>query len=356
MNMKMIEMRKKMLKKTVWIQTALGIQHFLVDAVCAACILGVVKDDIGVTEPFLGLVVLYNILAFCTQWFTGLVCDWLNKDCLMHIISTSALFLGTICCSLSLLLLGVIMIGFGNSLFHVAGGRYVIRNASGKSGPLGLFVAPGALGLFIGGAFAAWECFCAALAVNSLIICLLLRGDAPKKSMTEEEKISHPFDLFSLIALILILICICCRAASGIVPFPGKNIPAFLQWLPVLMIFAGKAWGGWIGDKLGFIITGAGAFIIGALLLACSTNPAGYITGQFMMNLLMPLTLWQMTKVIPRYPGLAFGLAATVLAFGSAPALLSSFMLDPINIFLFLSAVSLICFVSAQIIIYRRKI
>ena len=118
------------------------------------------------------------------------------------------------------------------------------------------------------------------------------------------------------------------------------------------MVFAGKSLGGFIGDRLGYIKAGSIALIAGTVLLAFCSHPAGYITGQLLMNLLMALTLWQMSKVIPRYPGLAFGLAAMVLVPGSWVR----FSVEPLKVFLYLSGISLICFIITQMIIKRKKI
>ena len=345
--------------KAFQVQLLLGVQHFLVDAICIACLWGPVTALCGNTQTghfwVVFFISLYNLLAFCTQWMTGLACDLLKNDRLMHGIAAAALASGTICCYFWPLL-GVGLIGMGNSLFHVVGGRYVIMNAHDNAGPLGMFVAPGALGLFIGGIFASFSwVFCCIMLINTVAICRMLKDTAPARVISEEDAEQPPrfvFDHVCLLAVVLILICISCRAASGAIPFPGKKIPEFWQWLPVLMVFAGKSLGGFIGDRLGYIKAGSIALIAGTVLLAFCSHPAGYITGQLLMNLLMALTLWQMSKVIPRYPGLAFGLAATVLVPGSWVR----FSVEPLKVFLCLSGISLICFIITQMIIKRKKI
>ena len=265
----------------------------------------------------------------------------------MHVVAAMTLTFGAAVCRL-LPVLGVILIALGNSLFHVAGGRFVILNAKGKAGPLGLFVAPGAAGLYIGGILNAFEwLFCILLCLNTVAICVGLQDVI----LTEHSK-QRCHDKKYYLAVALVLICIVCRAASGSVQFPGKNIPEILSWLPVLMVFTGKSLGGFIGDRFGYIAAGTLALLSGTLCLTFCSNPAGYVVGQMLMNLLMPLTLWQLTKLIPDFPGLAFGLAATVLV----PGTWVRFTATPVNMFLLLSAISLICFVLVQIIIKRKVI
>ena len=334
-----------------FIQFLLGLQHFLVDAICIACLWGPTTEFCGDTLQNRGMIAvfigLYNVLAFCTQWLTGLYCDYLKNDRIIHIVAAGALVLGATVCRL-LPFYGMILISLGNSFFHVAGGRFVILNARGKAGPLGLFVAPGTLGLYIGGILNAFECiFCILLFVNTVAICVWLQ----KVVLPEKSQCHHHGKDYFLVAS-LVLVCIICRAASGSVPLPGKNISEILSWLLVLMVFAGKSLGGFIGDRWGYTCIGATALTIGTLLLAFCSDPTKYLAGQLLMNLLMPLTLWQLAKLFPDSPGLAFGLAATVLVPGSY----MSFTTAPIAIFLVLSAASLICFVLVQIFIKRKMI
>ena len=110
--------------------------HFLVDGLCIATLFGSVaaKGDITVA------VLLYNTLAFSTQCAVGLVTDETGRWELL-------------CCgSMILVLLGfilplpwyfkVILVGLGNSVFHVTGGSITLRYSGGKAARLGVFVAP----------------------------------------------------------------------------------------------------------------------------------------------------------------------------------------------------------------------
>ncbi|MBO4545551.1 MAG: hypothetical protein J5773_07205, partial [Verrucomicrobia bacterium] len=130
--------------------TSLAILHALVDAVCASSLLGAIADSVSY-ETLLCLVVVYNSLAFCTQWLTGLLLDKTGRDRFWLFVSLVLLAGGAL---LPLPVYAVtVLLGIGNSFFHVSAGRYVILDSGGKAAPLGMFVAPGALGL------GAWSLF-----------------------------------------------------------------------------------------------------------------------------------------------------------------------------------------------------
>lgn len=105
-----------------FIQFLLGFQHFLVDAICITCLWGPVTEFCGNTPQGWGMLAafisLYNVLAFCTQWLTGLWCDFLKNDRIMHIVAAVALILGAAACRL-LPLYGVILIALGDESAYV---------------------------------------------------------------------------------------------------------------------------------------------------------------------------------------------------------------------------------------------
>ena len=115
--------------------------HFLVDGICAWAMLGRLGGDYG------GLLV-YNFCAFALQLPLGAVLDRLGGR-------KMPLCFAAVGCALTILgaLSHPAVLGLGNALFHVGGGVDVIRDG-GKCEKLGIFVAPGALGLSLGGLLA----------------------------------------------------------------------------------------------------------------------------------------------------------------------------------------------------------
>ena len=112
--------------------------HFLVDGLCAATVYG----QIGQNRAL--LLLLYNTLAFSTQCLVGLWADKMRRVRYLEAVSALLLVSGYIL-PVSVLI-KIILIGAGNSGFHVAGGVMTLRESKGKAAKLGVFVSPGAIG------------------------------------------------------------------------------------------------------------------------------------------------------------------------------------------------------------------
>ena len=165
-----------------------------------------------------------------------------------------------------------------------------------------------------------------------------------RNRVREEEPV------FPQLRQVMVLLCIICRAASGSVSLAGSKFPEYLGWLPVVFVFAGKTVGGYIGDRLGICLTGVLALLFGTLMFFGEWNIT-FLLGQFLMNLLMALTLWLLVKVLPGFPGLAFGLAATVLYPGS----LIRLTWNPLLVLIMLSCSSIFCFWAACYVLKEKK-
>lgn len=97
-------------------------------------------------------VLVYNALAFALQYPLGLVLDARNGWCGM------AFLIGTgLTAAAALAVAGgaggwvaLATACVGNALFHLSAGKRVLESCDGDSGPVGLFISTGALGLFAG--------------------------------------------------------------------------------------------------------------------------------------------------------------------------------------------------------------
>ena len=116
--------------------------HLLVDGLCAATIFGQIEEG----RAF--LLLLYSTLAFSTQCLVGLWADRMRHVRHLEAVSALLLVLGYVLPVSALL--KIILIGAGNSGFHVAGGVMTLRESGGKAAKLGVFVSPGAVGLTLG--------------------------------------------------------------------------------------------------------------------------------------------------------------------------------------------------------------
>ena len=281
-----------------------ALAHFGVDGLCAAAIFGWNHGSIWV---FL----LYNTLAFSTQCLLGLAADRLRRHSTAAAMSLLLVAAGW---ALPLpLWLKVTLIGLGNSGFHVAGGCMTLEHSNGRSAPLGIFVAPGAVGLTLG---TLWPklggCFAVCLVLCALTELLLEKRGTEKKPPWCDGSQRGTCDK-ALISVLLAL-AVAVRAVGGAaVLFPWKT-GVSMALLTAGCIYGGKTAGGFVCDRLGPGRTASLSIIPAALLIAfCSRWAIPSLLGQFALNLTMPVTLWLLYRNMPDAPGFAFGLAASAL-------------------------------------------
>ena len=277
-----------------------SLSHFFVDAACASALFGSGCADMAT------LLILYNTLAFSTQCLVGLVTDRLRHHAWLTAAACLVVALG---CVLPLppMASGAI-VALGNSVFHVCGGTTTLKNSGGRAAPLGIFVAPGSVGLVLG---TLWPQVSLLFAL-SLVICagailIVGRGEAAAAPLETQEN-------GSILSVVVLLIAVAVRAIGGTaVSFPWKSTEV-LSVVMAAAVFAGKFAGGFVCDKLGAKNTALASIPLAALLIAFGTDSILLsLVGQILINLTMPVTLWLIYKDLPSSPGFAFGLAASVL-------------------------------------------
>lgn len=279
-----------------------SVSHFLVDGVCAATIFGsFTGSNIAL------LVMLYNTLAFSTQCIVGLITDKIG-----HIRCVTAL--GSALVVLGFLLpaadeFRVVLIGLGNSIFHVGGGTRTLLNSKGKAGPLGVFVAPGSIGLTLGTLFPQLGPWFAFLLAACAAAVFLTKSPSDNIQTANNSEKGSP-----VVILAMLTLAVAVRAVGGTcVSFPWKT-GAFLSVVMTCFVFAGKAFGGFVCDRFGSKFTALITMTTAGILIAFfSSSMTLSLIGQLLVNLTMPVTLFLMYKAIPDSPGFAFGLAASAL-------------------------------------------
>ncbi|MBQ4409195.1 MAG: hypothetical protein II831_00580 [Firmicutes bacterium] len=291
------------------------IAHLLVDGVCLAALFGAGAD----ASALMTAVMLYNTLAFTTQCLVGLWTDHtgLSKKAepLSMLLVAAGYFLP------APLLVRVAMIGLGNSCFHVCGGTVTLEQSRGKSSPLGVFVAPGAIGVLLGRSFPRLGHVLAALLILfAAAIFFAYRRDVDRKDPAGPEAgktcalPDYRGDAFPGMAAALLTAAVAVRAIGGsCAEFPWNTGVATAAAM-TLFVFAGKTAGGFLCDRIGAVKSSAVSILPAALLAAfLGANMPASLLGQFLLNLSMPVTLWLLYKLMPEEPGLAFGLAASAL-------------------------------------------
>ena len=280
--------------------------HLLVDALCAAAMFG----PLAAHPRFPALVLLYNTLAFSTQCFVGMAADRLRRHA------------QAACGAMLLVVLGyllplpgaarVALIGLGNSVFHVAGGAMTLERSGGKAGSLGVFVAPGAVGLTLGTLWPKLGPVFAALLACAAAAELWLFPRA--SACTRMPDLQPQPERMNMPAVALLTLAVAVRAVGGsAVSFPWKQ-GAAAGLLLTGFVFAGKTLGGFLCERIGVRRSALVSILPAALLTAfCARWMAPSLLGQLAVNLTMPVTLWLLYRLMPDAPGFAFGLAAAAL-------------------------------------------
>lgn len=284
--------------------------HFWVDFSCALLLLG------GAAEgERLSTFLLYNFFAFAMQMPLGLLSDFLGGErkfaALGCILAATAWgFSG---------LPAAIAAGLGNALFHVGGGLYAL-NASEGCGVLGVFVSPGAVGIYLG-ALVPMQGLVPSPAVwlgLLLLAAAILRWGAGNPN-ADFKPVPAGGSRAAIPLLCLFAVVVLRAVVGGAFQFPWKGDLGF--WL-VLAVAGGKAAGGILADKLGRLRVASVSLGLAAVSFLGSDLPALGLLAVFAFNMTMPLTLWGAGRILRGARGLAFGLLTFALFLGTLPALL----------------------------------
>lgn len=289
----------------------LSLMHFATDGLCSYLVFAKLYPD-NLSMAFL-IFIGYNVLAFVTQSPVGILIDKYNKPKLFLGISVGAMLLGYVLSSVWIL--SVILIGMSNSVFHVAGGKYVTDKSGNDISHLGIFVSTGAIGLAIGQTYS-YSAIPVVIFFTLLIgsyILILVSADPEKKEYSEIFT-SEKYAKYAMLAVITIVFA---RSFVSKVIKPGFTPFSFFLIVVSLFVAAGKAIGGVCAKYFGIKITAIISLSLAAISLCLGVgNPYTYIIGIFAFNFSMPITLYFANILLKGKEGFAFGTLAAILAPG----------------------------------------
>lgn len=290
-----------------------SVLHFLVDFLCAFGMLRFFTGDANGAANIL----IYNFCAFALQMPMGAAMDSFAEN------KPQA---PAVCASLgvALTILGMFthpgILGLGNAAFHVGGGIDVIREDQRRSKRgrlLGIFVAPGALGLFLGGQMARSPAFMLPMILVCLLpVLALFRLPEPEIPSPPEHTNGS------------LLPCLCCFLVVILRSYIGLSIAfswktGFLPGLTaVCAVVLGKVAGGFATARLGSRKTALVTLGLAALCYLRGDVPVLGTLALFFFNMTMPLTLYQLWLRWPRFPGTTFGVLTFGLFLGFLPVAL----------------------------------
>ncbi len=296
--------------------------HFLVDGLCI-CSLYLMVSPFNASQ-FVSYFVLYNVLAFLTQPLTGYLVDRLEHK---HWILLASMLLLTLAAgfttisqnglsSMNAIAISVLL-GIGNSLFHVWGGQQVAVQTGNDIRSLGVFVSTGALGLAVGAVFFSWwmlYCFLLAACLLSIwAIQILLRPLPVRDGTVYFQGGGADKRLFSVLIIVVMAVVALRAWLSEDVTADIERTQAMVLLLG-LTAMLGKVFGGflckWIGLLWAVILMVVGTV---ASLLSPLSSLLLPLIALFLVNCTMPVTLWLANVLLPQREGLAFGLLAAAL-------------------------------------------
>ncbi len=315
---------------------AYALCHFVVDFACVSTMLCAVSRVLGESgqgsmEVVALSILLYDIVAFTLQLPIGIALDQLDKNSYAALLSYALVGAGVILSLVPIALLewpAILLLAIGNALFHSAGGLSVLNISQKHAGPSGIFIATGAIGVFLGTQSAQMERLQIAFSLLVLLfLCALITLVVQKVNKKYWNVHNVTFDIprlssNTLLAIALLSLVVALRSYAGMaMAFPWKS-EMLLLVLSVLGVFAGKALGGMVADRIGFRTTATFSLIVAATLFVPSWEiPVMGLLGVFFFNFTMSITLASLANILPNAKGTAFGLASFSLAVGALPAL-----------------------------------
>ena len=301
-------------KKTLAVYS---IAHALVDFSCAFLVFRTMRD-----LPQLGLcLLLYNFCAFALQMPLGLLADGWNRNGIVAAVG---------CAGVALAYLpfwpgvwAAVIAGVGNGLFHVGGGLDVLNDSKEKASALGIFVSPGAFGLYIGGILGRGTALTAVFPPVALLVMAALilwavkdtyggfrsRNAPPELSLTPRQ-----MGTAACLALVVVL-----RSYMGFnqtLPWKGEGAWGLIVTLALVL---GKACGGFLNDRLGAKKATVLSLGLAAVCYLFAAHPIAGTAAVLLFNMTMPITLWAAARLMPGGKGFAFGLLTFALFLGFLP-------------------------------------
>ncbi len=299
--------------------------HFCVDWACILLVTGPVRQGIMDHALWLWCVLLYNAAAFALQLPLGALLDLLGRE-------RQAAGLGCLLVALGWLiqpagLWRCLVAGVGNALFHLGGGSQVLCHSDRRAGPSGIFVSTGAVGVWLG-------LWCARHGVTSPVLPVAVMALAgatallfPDPDVPAPAASAAPLRPEGKLILggLFLFGTVCIRSwVGGLMSYPWQV--GIWSLAGVLCVALGKALGGLIGDRFGFLQCAAVTLTAAALLFPFAPAvPAAGLLAAFLFNTSMPLTLTALANALgPAHRAFAFGLTTFAIFWGTLPGLFTS--------------------------------
>ena len=261
------------------------------------------------------LIVIYAIIGFGGQLPVGF---WVDHKRQLKPFATASIVLLPLAIFSYFINpeVGIVLSGIASAFVHVTGGAVCLQVHDNKTGPLGLFTAPGVLGLTLGailGQYGAWQLLL--IAILAIVTGMLIRKNKLPVYQTPESKVSE-MDSHDWVMLGILLI-MCFR--SFIFDVVNHVANDFENGVLIIGIsaFLGKIIGGFVADKIGWKKYVYITLPIALLLFQFGKeNIYALGFGIACLQSSVPITLLLMGRSLPLYPA-----TATAMSLGTSIAL-----------------------------------
>lgn len=326
----------------------MGLVHGINDCV-AGFVLGSFAINTNNTADVSWWILLYNVLAFGGQAPLAMLADRFNYN-------KAYIFAATLCNAIGLLLfmqipmLAVVFLGLGSAIIHIAGGTIALLANPQQAGTLGLFTAPGVLGLAFGGLMAflnvniSWVLLLGTFLSAVIAFCLPSR---PKQMVPKLSEQGALLDKHDWVMMLLLLVIAMRSAIWNTFQLIHQGDYHLLLYLAVAAM-GGKLFGGFAADKIGWKNYALAALLLAAPLLTLGgRKPVLLALGIGLLQSVTPLALAAMGRSLPHRPALATGLTlGLAIALGGVPMFFGlNWFREPTALLLLLPLLALAYFV-----------
>lgn len=289
--------------------------HFFVDLACAFLIFRYVFR----TPADSSLIVCYNFCAFALQMPLGVLLDRFGKE---HACASAGCLMIALAYALGTGSLGLpasIVAGVGNALFHIGGGVFVLNEYKGSRGA-GIFVSPGAVGLCLGTVLGN-STFPSVFPVISMVICaaLIIFVSSKNMAVSERKEFDVPREPKIWLAGVLMLVVVILRSFGGFAVTFGWKSGTVMLIAASAAAALGKAMGGFLADKAGYIRASVISLSAAAVLYIFGDNFLPGLAAITLFNMTMPITLCAAADFFSKSRGFSFGLLTFGLYIGFVP-------------------------------------
>lgn len=296
-----------------------SLAHFCVDFGCAFFIYSRFLNPWQWTL----CLVLYNFCAFAMQAPLGLLADKLNRNAVLAAAGCVIVALSAFLSKYAVL--ACVIAGIGNALFHLGGGIDTLNDCGKRCGKLGVFVSPGAFGIFFGTKLGRAKSlpFYAVMAALFLVALLILLMASRHDLLKHSRNVPVSFDGITspgvIPAAVCIFLVVCLRSFAGSsMAFPWKSVGQWAMINTCAVVF-GKTAGGFLADRFGAVRSSWVTLGASAVLFLFADHPAAGVLAVFLFNMTMPVTLGALGRMLPGVKGFAFGTLTLALFVGLVP-------------------------------------